>query len=98
MAQNGKGKQNFLGMLDSMMKDRESRGHTVNIELGTYYDEGVLPDSYRISNDEPDKDYYLFSLEPLREGDRVLVLWTDNRDDESDMVVIGKLEGGDADG
>lgn len=97
MAQNGKGKEKFMGMLASMMQDRENRGMSASIELGTYHKSGIIPDSYP-DHAEPDNDYYLFSFSPLEEGDRVLVLWTDNGDDESGMVVIGKLEGGDDDG
>lgn len=90
--QKGKGKEKFIGMLHDMMQQKQERGLTTSIELGTYHNAGILPDSYP-DGEDPDDDYYLLEISPLAEGDKVLIVWTD----DGDLVAIGKLEGGDSD-
>ena len=87
-----KGRDKFVNLLDGMIKQRQRRGTEPAVELGTYYKEGILPDSYPAGS-EPDEDFYLCQTGPLREGDRVLILWADS----GELIAIGKLEGGEDD-
>ncbi len=91
-----KGKDRFLGLIEDILHDQQSRGGGYSIELGTYKKGGVLPDSYP-DRDGPEEDYYSFFHSDITAGDRVLVIWTD--DDDPDMIAIGPLksEGGDED-
>ena len=43
---------------------------------------------------DSDDDFLLLSGTKLKNGDRVLLIWTD----DEDIVVLGKVEGGDNDG
>lgn len=87
-----KGKQAFLNMLDNVVSKKAGDSGVI-AELGTVKSNGILPDSYP-SGEEPDDDFLLLSGTKLKNGDRVLLIWTD----DEDIVVLGKVEGGDNDG
>ena len=88
---NDKGKRAFLNMLDSVVSKKSGDSGAV-AELGTIKGNGILPDSYP-SGEEPDDDFLLLSGVKLKNGDRVLLIWTD----DEDIVVLGKVEGDEED-
>ena len=96
------GKERFLGLIADMVNDKQNRGKSVSIELGTFYKkegvQGIIPDSYPDS-DDPEDDYLSLFTDGIAAGDRVLVIWTDADGDEPDMIAIGPLksEGGEED-
>lgn len=89
MAKND-GRNNFMRMIEQL--SRKGSDQTVIAELGTMQDGGVLPDSYP-SGSEADDDFMVLSGAEISDGDRVLLIWTDT----DDIVVLGKVEGGEAD-